>query len=79
MTTLISTAQHNDFLTKMHDAIHSADYTIGQVAEHLGFSAYQLRTPVMSAENPNGLTIDDVYEVSKLVGGNWVEWFRSFE
>ncbi|WP_009477413.1 hypothetical protein [Rhodococcus sp. JVH1] len=79
MTTLITTAQHTNFLTLMHDDIHSAGYTIPQVAEHLGYAEHQLRTPVLSAENPNGLSIDDVYRISKLVGGNWVEWFRSFE
>ena len=78
--TIITTAQHNDFLTRMHTAIEEAGYTIPQVAEHLGYSEHQLRTPVLSAENPNGLSIDDVYRISQLVGdGNWVEWFRSFE
>ena len=77
--TTITTTQHNDFLTKMHTAIEEAGFTIPKVAGHLGFSEDQLRTPVLSAENPNGLNIDDVYQISKLVGGNWVEWFRSFE
>ncbi|AWK74280.1 hypothetical protein CBI38_24710 [Rhodococcus oxybenzonivorans] len=73
----ITIAQHAEFLTRMHTAIEEAGYTIPQVAEHLGYSEHQLRTPVLSDENPDGLSVDDVYRISRLVDGEMVEWFRA--